>query len=333
MDGWYKYVDQYMEACPVGQKRDEAKWKTFVNVVLGQTYEQIEDNVKATELQRNIRQYSIGTIPEKLSIADGNGKIVLLTMGSDMGGFEDDARLDYEVVAWSETGATYSIDHGSIGTFFNGDRGKVERTKWTYHRDRTNSVWTEFDKILERRFVTDTGRGMKIFISGLDTGYLPRLVMPIIDTSNAVLVGLKGNPDKYTDVHADKKTFKQSTEIGKLYLVESNVVKDQLLSCMQLKWNPQYHEVQPAWFMNFPLPGDGKYLFSNYFAHFEAEHRVLTKEIKFAWKKKASNLQNHLYDCRCYNMVVKDILLAETFRNYKIKNGVWADFVSLVLGK
>jgi len=34
-----------------------------------------------------------------------------------MNGTEQDARMDYEVVAWSESGATYSIKHGSIGTF------------------------------------------------------------------------------------------------------------------------------------------------------------------------------------------------------------------------
>jgi len=333
MDGWYKYIDQYMDACPIGQPRVESKWQTFVNVVLGETYERVEENIKATELQRNIRPYKVGLIPEKISEADGNGKIVLLTCGADIGGMEDDNRLDYEIVAWSESGASYSIDHGSIGTFFNGDRGRVSRTKWTLKPGHPNSIFPEFEKILAGRFKTDTGREMKVFVTALDTGFMTTLIYPFIDNSNHYVIGVKGNPDKYVDSHVDKKTFKQSTERGKLFIVESNVVKDQLASCINLKWNPKYHEVQPAWFLNFPMPENGKYLYDNYFAHFEAEHRVMNKDSKFTWKKKSSHLQNHLFDCRCYNIVAKDVLLTEVFREYKIKNGVWADYVNILFGR
>lgn len=333
MDGWYKYVNDYMEACPVGQPRIEAKYKTFVNVVLGQTYEQIEESIKAAALMSNIRPYKMGVVPEKISEADGNGKIVLITCGADIGGLEDDHRLDYEIVAWSESGASYSIDHGSIGTFFNGDRGRTTRTKWTLKRGHANCIWDEYEKILARKIPVDTGREMKIFVSTIDTGYMTTLVYPFIDNSNQYIVGLKGNPDKYVDNFIDRKTFKQSTERGKLYIVESNVVKDQLASHMRLKWNPQYHEVQPAWFLNFPIPENGKYLYDNYFAHFEAEHRVMNKDSKFTWRKKSAHLQNHLFDCRCYNIVAKDILLAEVFREYKVKNGVWSDYVNILFGR
>ena len=47
-----------------------------------------------------------------MSENDGNGAIVFVTLGADMNGKPDDARLDYEIVAWSESGASYSINHG-----------------------------------------------------------------------------------------------------------------------------------------------------------------------------------------------------------------------------
>lgn len=332
MFGWAHYVRKYIEANPLGGQRDEKIWKTFVNLVLGETYEPAGEGLKATELQMNVRPYDVGSVPEKLSLADGNGKIVLLTCGTDMNGKEDDARLDYSIRAWSETGVTYSVTHGSVGTFIPKDPGKVDRVKWTYRKGQPNNVWTEFDKIIGATYKTDTERGMMIMMTGLDTGYLNVHAYPYIDSSNFTIVGLKGDKDKYSPIGIDKRTFKQSVEKVNLFLVEANVVKDVLSSKMNLKWSPDHHEVQPPGFLNFPLPSGGKYLYTNYFSHFEAEHRT-TKDGKWGWQKKSANHQNHLFDCECYNEAVKDILLWKLFKELKIQNGVWNDFVNIILGR
>jgi phage terminase large subunit GpA-like protein len=338
MYGWEHYVREFIEANPPGGKRDESKHKSFVNLVLGQTYEPTGESVSANQLQKNIRDYQIGILPEKMSINDGNGKIVLLTFGSDLNGKEDDARLDYEIVAHSESGATYSIDHGSIGTFIpnqsDKQKSRVDRKKWTYQHGHAHSVWPKLDEIIGGIFKTDTGRQMKIFISGIDVGYQSVHAFQYIEKSNFNVVGLKGKDvDKYTNIHADLKTFRISRERPDLFLVETNTTKDHLNDIMQLKWNATYHEVQPSGFMNFPTPSDGKYLFTNYFSHFEAEHKVLDKDTTYRWLKKNSAVQNHLYDCRLYAMVVKDILLDKLFKELKIQNGVWNDFVNVLKGK
>src|SRR5690606_29225423 len=39
MYDWEHYVNDYLEANPIGQERNEALYKTFVNVCLGETYE------------------------------------------------------------------------------------------------------------------------------------------------------------------------------------------------------------------------------------------------------------------------------------------------------
>jgi phage terminase large subunit GpA-like protein len=335
MYGWEKYVRAYIEANPIGEKRNEAKWKSFVNLVLGETYEQAEESVSANQLQKNIRNYEIGTIPGKLAQEDGNGKIVLVTLAADCNGKEDDARIDYEIVAWSESGATYSVQHGSIGTFIPKDPGRVDRKRWSYQHGVANSVWPEFQRIVAEKYTNDlTGKRLMIFLAGIDTGHFTSLIYPIVDTSNGKIISLKGKDmDKYVRNDVDLKTFKQSREKGNLYLVEGNVVKDELAEKMRLTWNPKYQEAQPAGFMNFPLPSGGLYLFENYFAHFESEHKVLDKDTMFRWVKKSQNHQNHLWDCRLYNMVVKDIFLAKLFRESGIKNGIWADYVDLVLSR
>ena len=339
MYDWAYYVQKYIEANPPHGARVESKWKTFKNLVLGETYEETGESVSANELQKqNIRPYEIGTIPEKISMADGNGRIVMLTLGSDLNGKEDDARLDYEIIAHSETGATYSVDHGSIGTFIPRDKHPENREHFTYRRGAENSVWPHLEYLITKKYARDTDSGtMKIFMAGIDAGYMTNYVYEFIDNCNAPVVALKGDDDADfetmltgTKQNADLKTFRPARERSNLFLVATNHTKDILAGNMALKWDPEFHSQQPAGFMNFPTPSDGKYLFSNFFAHFESEHKIVDKRGNFRWLKKSKNHQNHLFDCRLYGMVARDLFLDKLFKTYKIKNGTWADYVSAV---
>jgi len=168
MEGWEGYVYQYIEALNSEGAKRIAKMKAFYNLVLGLPYEIEKQTVSATKLQENIRPYEIGTIPEKLSLSDGNGKIVLITCGTDLNGKEDDARVDYEVVAYTENGQSYSIEHGSIGSFIPRDPHPEKRpNKMTYRVGRSNSVWSELEKVLRKKYVNDNnGLEMGVFMLG-----------------------------------------------------------------------------------------------------------------------------------------------------------------------
>lgn len=63
---------------------------------------------------------------------------------------------------------------------------------------------------------------------------------------------------------------------------------------MKLKWDSGNDEVQPNGFMNFPTPSNGKYLFQNYFSHFESEVRKTDKEGNYIWEKKTATSQKSL---------------------------------------
>ncbi len=341
MYDWKHYVRMFLKANPPGEKRKEKDFQTFVNLCLGQTYEQAGDSPKANELQKNIRNYEIGTIPEKLSQRDGNGVIVLLTCACDLNGTEDDARLDYEVLAWSSSGSSYSITQGSIGTFVpreNSMKNKADRERWTYNHNRPNNVWKKFDEILNTVFLTDTGRKMKIFVSGVDTGHYTMQAYQYMDTTNHNVLGLKGKDvEKYIRYGVDVKTFKPAIERPNLYLVQVNMLKDELAQLIRMKHDEGNDDAQPAGFCNFPTPSAGKYLFKSYFSHFEAEHRIIESKdgeaIAARWVKKSSVVQNHFFDVRIYNMVLRDILVALVGKDLKEKNFEWADYVNAVVPK
>lgn len=344
MFDWKHYVNDFLEANPIGQPRKENLHKVFTNVVLGETYKPQGDSPKANQLQKNIRDYEIGIIPETLSEKDGNGKIVLLTLACDLNGKIDDARLDYEIVGWSESGSSYSIDQGSIGTFIpkeNSMKNKTDREHWTYEYGRVKSVWPVFDEIRNRKYKTDTGREMEILITGVDTGqtYNNQAYDYVERKNDPLVIGLKGkDADKYIKWGVDVPTFKNSREKpDMLYLVEVGVVKDSLAEKMKLIYDPNNDDFQPSGFMNYPIPANKKYLYDSFFSHYEAEHRVV--EVKeneptaFRWVKKQANSQNHFWDVRVYNMVLKDIVTAIFCKQFEIKNGQWSNFVDIIMGR
>lgn len=340
MYGWKHYVRKYLQACPPGEQRKEDLYKTFVNLVLGETYEDPGEAPKANELQKKIRKYEVGIIPEKLSEKDGNGKIVLLTCACDLNGTVEDARLDYEIVGWSESSASYSVMHGSIGTFIpkeGSKKNKQDRERWTYDHNKPNSVWKELDKILDSLWLTDTGRKMKIFITGIDTGHYSHLAYPYVDKSNFNIISLKGDKEnKYIPLGYDVATFKTAKERPNLYLVQVNKLKDQLADLIRLRWEEGFDESQPPGYLNFPTPSGGLYLFSNYFSHYESEQRKIDSKngtISSRWEKKTSNAQNHFWDVKIYNFAVRDIMIYMIGKELKMKNFMWNDYVNLALGR
>lgn len=332
MYGWEHYVRKYIACHPPGQPTDQEKWQTFQNVVLGHTYSPVATEMDATQLMRNCRGYEIGTVPEKQSMADGNGKIVLLTLAADANGKEDDARLDWELVAWSEGGQSYSVAHGSIGTFIlkSMDKGE-DRKRWTYRRGSPSSVWVEFEKLRTKSWTTDTGSPLRVLVTGVDSGYMTDYIYDYVDNCNGFVFNLKGKDvNKYISLGADRKLYKLSQEKRNLYLIEVSQAKDKLAEHMALKWDDKVDTSQPYGYMNFPEPGKGLYRLDNYFSHYEAEEKIMSKDGRYRWKKVSRNAQNHIFDCRIYNMAIRDILVDQVLKEAKVINGVWSDFAAMI---
>lgn len=352
MYDWYHYAQQYANANPVGQPQILSKQQTFVNVVLGETFEMPTEEIKANELQKNICDYHPGTVPMGLSIKHGNGKIVLLTCAVDLNGTEDDARLDYEIVAWAESGASYSITHGSIGTFVpreGSKKYKEDREHFTYQHNRHNSVWPLLEQVLLSYWPTDlTGvvdrnnmpSRMQVAITALDTGHYTHYAYNYIDSTNALVMGVKGDKDsKFRKFNIDTPVFHAAKERGKLYILEANQLKDQIAGMMGLKYDSGNDARQPSGFMNYPQPSNGLYTYPGFFEHYEAEHRKTEIKdgagIATRWEKKNSAVQNHFWDVRCYNLAAREIIVYQLMKEAKVENPskrTWADFVTLMKG-
>jgi phage terminase large subunit GpA-like protein len=339
MYDWEYYVRMYLEANPPNGNPIQAKMKTFTNLVLGETWDDVVKKTDAKNLMMNVRPYKIGVIPESLSLKDGNGRILALTMACDLNGVEDDARLDWELVAWSESGSSYSVDSGSIGTFVpreGSKKYKEDRARWSYDINSSNSVWKEFDILCKTKFMKDTHGGMYPMIIGVDSGHYTKHAYDFIDSTKTPAFALKGKDVfKYSTIDKDTPIFRHGQERNKLFIIEVNKVKTHLSDLMQLRWYKDDGDPQPNGFMNFPEPSDGKYGYEKFFKHYESEHSSYDYdkggvEVKIKWEKKSSNAQNHFWDVRIYNIALRDILASLICQEHKIKKGTWTEYVEIM---
>lgn len=318
MKSWTDYAIKYQTIYPRAGFPNATELQSFHNSVLGLTWEAKGKTPKITKLQNNTRNYKIGEIPHQLCEEDGNGKIIMITCSCDLNGIMngengDDVRLDYEIKAWSEKGASYSIDASSIGTF----QSKVvnknlkqnpDRIKWTYRHFDEYSVWPKFKKVIENEY-----SGMRILITGVDTGHYTEYANDFIKLSIAAalpVIGLKGDkPEAFRMKEENIQLYKKSKEIENLFLVNVNKVKDNLAYYMDLEANEDY---QPSNFMNFPNSADGKYDYKNYFSHYEGEQRKVKQNANnlgyYLWERKHGK-NNHMWDCAVYNLALKQIYL------------------------
>lgn len=316
MKNWTDYAIQYQQAYPRAGFAKESELQAFHNTVLAKTWEAKGKTPKINKLQNNTRNYKIGSIPFELCEEDKNGDIIMISCACDLNGIMDgvdgdDVRLDYEIIAWSEKGATYSIDHGSIGTFKNkSHRGKEDenRQKWTYRHKDEFSVWPKFREILEKEY-----EAMNLIMTGVDTSHYTEYARDFVKQMQAEdlpVYEFQGDkPDNFRMTTEDKQLFKLSKEVKSLYLINVNRIKDNVADYMQLEATEEY---QPTNFMNYPNAADGKYDYKNYFSHYEGEQKKLKKNANnveyYLWEKKAGKL-NHMWDCRVYNYAIREIII------------------------
>lgn len=349
-DTWETVVKEWIEANPKGQKANIIKLKAFFNQRLGLPFEETGEAPKSTELMENVREYLPGVIPDATSEADGNGKIIMVTLACDLNGVmeqgNEDVRLDWEIVAHSQVGATYSVDHGSIGTFKRVrdktklDKSKEEdRVKYSYMQSSENSVWKEVAEIMRKIYVSENNMEWDIMLTAVDTGFFEKHAMQFVikmQEENFKIFAVKGRVEEnYRKVQRDTQPVRRSTEKPKqLYIVEVDQMKDDLAQNMKLRWNDN-DSSQPSGFMNFPQPNGGKYNYPNYFSHYEGEKRLEVWKneelIGYKWEKKNSQSQNHFWDVRVYNLCAPLIyldLLRRSSSDYK--DYTWEDFVAKV---
>lgn len=137
---WGQLAEEFLES-----KDDPEKFKTFVNTVLGETWQERGEAPDWQRIYNRREHYPIGSVP------DG---VKFLTCGVDV----QKDRWVYEVVGWGLNRESWSIDAGVIP----GDTSRVE-------------AWVALDELLERRFDVN-GAPRVIAMLAVDAGYNTQVV-------------------------------------------------------------------------------------------------------------------------------------------------------------
>lgn len=347
-DNWIKIVNEWLLACPKNQPVNIGLLKAFTNTRLGELWEDRGTSPRMNELMSNVCSYKVGVIPNITCQEDGNGKIALITLSADLAGVMDlvnkveDVRIDWEILAHTTNGQTYSINHGSIGTFKRSKwRNKKDieedssRERWTFNHGVPNSVWDVFKEIIYTPIIDESGVYREIDATVIDTGHFTKLSYNFIQSiTDRRVFGVKGDKDHDKPSLIDKNApiISHSRENkGLLYLLDVNKIKDQLAANMALIKGTD--GTQPNGYMNFPQPEDGKYNLNNYFSHYESEHRVVKStggiDTGYIWKKKRED--NHFWDVRVYGLAAREIFIADLkLYEPKWKDLTWESFCSMI---
>jgi phage terminase large subunit GpA-like protein len=262
---WTEVVEDFLRA-----KGDAPRLKTWVNTVLGETWEEdYASKVSADGLLDRCEHYEAAMVPE--------GGLAL-TVGVDV----QDNRLAISVWAWGREEEGWLLDHQEIY----GDPSRQE-------------LWKQLDEVVLREWPHAVGPAMRPDVVAIDSGghFTAEVYQYARERARQGVVAIKGQSQRgkppigkgsKVDVNHQGRTLKRGAVV---YLVGGDTVKTTLFGRLK-------HNEQGAGFLHFHMGTTGEY-----FEQLTAEKQVLrynrggfpTRE----WVKKPS-ARNEALDCLVY---------------------------------
>lgn len=282
---WDDAVKAFLDA-----KDDPEKLKTFVNLWLGEPWDEKGDAPKAEALMKRRSTWEYGTVPASTSVLTYG--VLMIVLGADV---QADG-IYYEVLGSGRDRQTWSLDHG----FIEGDTST-----------ESGAAWRELDKIRLRTFRDQRGNDRSIEAVGIDANYLTDIVVGWC-SRRIGCTPLRGADGFDVPPWLGRATVRERSERGK---ARRRGPKTFPVGTWQLKarFSGQLKQVKQPEDIEFP-PG---------FAHFNqdwseddfeqllSEVFVKTKDRKTGRERTGWHVvgkQNHLLDCRIYALAMLEKL-------------------------
>jgi len=280
--GWKSWQEIVMEF--LRSKNDAPLLKTFVNTILGETWEEeIGAKLGADGLAERAEFYPASEIPRGASV---------VTAGVDV----QDNRVAVGIYAWGVGEECWLISHGEI-----------------YGDPAGSKLWEQIDDLVLRDYPVEGGGTTRVSAIGIDSGghYTSEVYTYARSRRGDGVFALKGQsvrnkppigkPSK-VDINYKGKVLKNSAEV---YPVGTDTIKATLFG--RLKHN----EPGPGYIHFHAEAGH------DYFKQLTAERQVVRYVKGFAireWKKKAGD-RNEALDCFVYSYAALHFLYMRFNRN------------------
>lgn len=263
---WSQLVREFLDA-----KTDPLKLKTFVNTVLGETWQDRGDAPEWERLFNRRETYKLRTVP------DGP---VVLTAGVDV----QKDRFIFEVVGWATNKESWSIDAGEIF----GDTALA-------------STWQKLDdELLSRVYMGVDGAAHTIAMLAVDSGYATQMAYawakgnPRAMTTKGVagVRPLLGSPSKVDVTIGGRKISRGH----RMWPVGVDTAKSEFYGFLRLGVGED--GAVPSGYCHFPEHAEW------YFKQITAEHQITTRNKRTHRPQRewalVPNRENHMLDCRVY---------------------------------
>lgn len=262
---WADIVEEFMRA-----KGDPSLLKTWVNTVLGETWEEDAGaKIGADLLQSRVEFYQPGVVP---------ARALILTAGVDC----QDNRLAVVLRAWGRDEESWLVDHMEI-----------------YGDPAQPQVWKQLDEVLMREYPHEIAKPVKIAATCIDSGghYTHEVYAYARDRRQFNILPIKGSSQRAkpaigrpsrVDINYKGRVIKGGVEI---YMVGTDTIKSTIFSRLKLGEH-----------------GAGSYHFHGeasdaYFEQLVAEKQI-TRYVKGfpvrEWVKK-NGARNEALDCEVYS--------------------------------
>jgi len=287
---WGQLAAEFVEANAGGPDQ----LKTFVNTVLGETWQERGEAPEWERLYQRRESYAVGSCPKG---------VLFLTAGVDV----QKTRFVYEVVGWGRGKTSWSGDHGII----EGDTADVS----------DKGPWPALSALLERRYRAHTGAELPILRLAIDSGFNTQTVYnwarqkPLtqvlavkgVDSGN-VLVSAPST----VDVSANGRKLKRGYRV---WPVAVNIAKSELYGWLQLQ--PLTDEQRAAGLREAPgfchFPEHGEEYFRQLTAEQLVKRRARTGFVRLVWEP-IPGRENHVLDCRVYARAAAAVIGLDRFQ-------------------
>ncbi|OHB72096.1 MAG: hypothetical protein A2W23_08660 [Planctomycetes bacterium RBG_16_43_13] len=216
--GWRSWADtvrEFLGARKRQKEGDHAPMETWINTVLGETWEDTVEQFDYEILYNRCEQYG-----DKVPMG-----AAILTAGCDV----QKDRIEVEVVAWGRDEESWSI----IYRIFLGDTAKID-------------VWRELDGFLQETYEHEGGIRLRLSAVCVDTGYNTKQVYDFVrERQIRNIFAIKGSNQAGVPIISDRPPKRQKMSKVHLFLVGTESAKQSIYGRLKVE------EPGPG-YMHFP---------------------------------------------------------------------------------
>ncbi len=280
---WDHIVAKWIDA-----QGDPEKLKTFVNLQLGEPWDEAGDRPKAEELLARCETWDAGTVPAPVS---GSG-VLLITLSCDVQG----DGIWYRFIGWGRDRQSWGLQHG----FLDGETGT-----------ETGSAFQKLDALRRKQFRDRWGNDRRADAVGIDANYQTEVVVNWCK-SRLDCFPLRGEDGWRQPAWPGKATPRTFSERGKArrkgpktFPVGTWPLKTRHFGALKVKKEADAI-VFPGSYCHFNQDwseSDFKQLLSEIFA---TQRNRKTGKVTQGWHQ--TEVDNHLLDCTVYGLALAEKL-------------------------